>query len=121
MSKPVVRLEARRTAPGQDDAGSGDPVGFLSVDQMADDIEGAEGVRPFGRPGPAVADVQQESRQRRWRPPQDIRCVHEVEFHTHSHPPGAIAKSRRIGPTASSTRCEIAFSMLDTAKNGTAC
>ena len=39
MSKPVVGLEARRTAPGQDDAGSGDPVGFLSVDPTQDGWE----------------------------------------------------------------------------------
>src|SRR5262249_11128409 len=54
VAEAVVRLEATIGTLRQEDARPGNPVGFLSVDQMAHDVERAEGVGTFGAAGPAI-------------------------------------------------------------------
>src|SRR5262245_57571539 len=52
VPKPIERYEAAVRTPVQDDAGARNPIGLLAVDEMADDIDRAPGVRPPGEAGP---------------------------------------------------------------------
>src|SRR5437870_6127630 len=82
MTKSIVRLEPRRTALRQNDAGAWDPVGFLAVNQMPDDVERAECLGPLIGADPGVVEVLQERRQRRRRPSQNFGCPDEIEIHS---------------------------------------
>ncbi len=42
MPEPIVRLKGRIRPPGKDDSGPGNPVRFLPVDEVPDDVERAE-------------------------------------------------------------------------------
>ena len=59
MAKSVEGLETRLRALGQDDPGSGYPVGFLSIDQVADmTSKGLNGVGPrTSRPGSSTSST----------------------------------------------------------------
>jgi hypothetical protein len=47
VPKSVVWLESRVLTARKDDERTGNPISLLAVDQMSDDIERAERVRPF--------------------------------------------------------------------------
>ena len=56
MPKPVVRLEGQIGTAGQDDPRARDPVRLLPVNQVSEDVEGAEGLRPLRRMGPPLIE-----------------------------------------------------------------
>ena len=65
MPKPIVRLKAQTLALREDDAGAWDPIGFFAVDQVTEDVERAEGLRPFGGADPGVVEAIEHRRERR--------------------------------------------------------
>lgn len=60
VTEAVVRLEATVLALREDNPGAGHPVGFFTVNQMANVVEWTERVRTFRAPGPFRTDVPQE-------------------------------------------------------------
>jgi PAS domain S-box-containing protein len=82
VAEAIVRLEARVGAASQDDAGAGDPVGFLAVYEMTDHVEGAEGIGPFGAPGPGLGDSVEEHPQCRGASAEHIHRGFQLESHT---------------------------------------
>jgi hypothetical protein len=81
VPEPIVGLEGRIRAPGEDDASPGDPVGFLSVDEMPDDVEWAECLGPFRAAAPCLIDVVQKGVQHAGSSSQHIGRTLEMESH----------------------------------------
>src|SRR5215510_5986314 len=57
MAKSVVRLKPKTLPPRENDAGPGNPVRFLTVDEMSHDVEGTECVRSLCAFRPSITDV----------------------------------------------------------------
>ena len=67
VAEAVEAREAGCRVARQHHLGPGHPVGLLGVDEVADDVEGAEGVGPLVRARPLVAKSLQQGTQRAWR------------------------------------------------------
>ena len=68
LGEAIVAVEGPRLALLEDDASPHDPVGLLAVDEMADDIVGAEGVGALVGAGPFVGKRFEPRCQGRGRP-----------------------------------------------------
>ena len=60
MAGTIIRLEATVWTLRENDAGARHPIGFLTIDQMADVVEGTEGLRPLRAASPRRTDLLQE-------------------------------------------------------------
>ena len=81
MPEAVVGLEEGIRALGQDDAGPRDPIRFLAVNQVTDDIEGTEGVGTFHSPGPGSRKPVEEGVQRACRSREGLGGKLEIKVH----------------------------------------
>ncbi len=59
VPESIVRLEAQALPTRENDAGARNPIGLLTIDQMSDDIKGAEGIRALGATDPGVGEATQ--------------------------------------------------------------
>ena len=83
MAETVVRLEAKALAAREDDARTRNPVGLLAIDEMAHDVEWAEGVGPLCSSRPGVTDSPQQRVQCREGAAQDLDRALETELLRH--------------------------------------
>ena len=78
VAEAVVGREGVTIARANEE-GAGNPVGFLAIDEMADHIEGTEGVGPFAGAGPGLIDTVQHRREHHGSTSQDVGGLREVE------------------------------------------
>src|SRR5688572_26499861 len=81
VPESIVRLEPRAWSAREDDARARDPVRLLTVDQMSDDIEGAERLRAFVAANPRLGQAAKQGLQRRRRTREHIDRQIEIEVH----------------------------------------
>ena len=81
MTEPIVGLEARGRAAGEDDSRARDPVGLLPVDHVPEDIERAEGMGSLRRPQPLVVEPLEPSAKSGGGATKQLRRESEVEVH----------------------------------------
>jgi hypothetical protein len=84
MAESVEGLESRLRTSGQNDPCPRYPVGLLAIDQMADDIEWAERIRPFCRPAPLLRQVGEDCDEDARRPRENRGGLFEIEVHQRS-------------------------------------
>src|SRR5690606_11828761 len=89
--EPAVRVtveggEGGAGVAGADHAGARQPVRALGLEQVADDLEGAERPLALVGVGPSVVEPGEEGSERRGGPPQQLRGALEVEAHGHLRP-----------------------------------
>ncbi len=66
----------------KDDLDPRNPVGFLAVDEVADDVERAPGIGPLVRPHPRLRQPGEHLAQCLWRSGQDLQGLIELNLHT---------------------------------------
>lgn len=60
LGETVEWREGASLTMRQQDLGSCHPIGAFTVDQMANDIEGAPGIRPLGAQGPGFRNIPEQ-------------------------------------------------------------
>src|SRR5215203_4020290 len=81
MAEAVVGRKARVRAPVQDDSGSRNPVSLFAVDEVTDDVEGAEAIRPFGSTDPWFGQPVEQGRQCPGCTPEHLERPSQFKFH----------------------------------------
>jgi hypothetical protein len=81
MAEAVVRFKPHAWALGQDQSGPRDPIRFFPVDQVAEVIERAKGVRTFGPVCPCLGDILKEGSESTRGATKDVDGEVEAEFH----------------------------------------
>lgn len=78
VAEAVVGSEGNTIARANQQ-GAGNPVGLLAIDEVADDVEGAEGIGALVGAGPGVVDTVQHCCEHRGGAAQDVSGLGEVE------------------------------------------
>ncbi len=81
MAEAVVGLEAWFGTLGENDLGTRYPIGLLTINQVTDDIERAEGVGSFDGVAPFVREVAQDRVESLRRPGENRGGLGEIELH----------------------------------------
>src|SRR5437762_3370348 len=81
VPEAIVGLENGIGLLRQDDTGPRDPIRLLAVDQVADDVEGTEGVGAFHAPGPGSRKPVQKRVQGPRRSRERLDGKFEIEIH----------------------------------------